>query len=51
MRLIWDELKIIIEPSCAITLAVLERQRMLFSGSKVGLVLSGGNVDLDNLPW
>ena len=51
MRLIWDELKIIIEPSCSITLAALKKHSELFLNSKVGLVLSGGNVDLDNLPW
>ncbi len=51
MRLIWDELKIIIEPSCAITLAALKKNKKLFLDSKVGLILSGGNVDLDNLPW
>ena len=51
MRLIWDELKIIIEPSCAITLAALKKDTGKFSYSKVGLILSGGNVDLDDLPW
>ena len=51
MRLIWDELKIIIEPSCAITLAALKKDTKKFSYSKVGLILSGGNVDFDNLPW
>ena len=42
MRLIWDELKIIIEPSCAITLAALKKDKKLFLDSKVGLILSGG---------
>tara|TARA_B100000029_G_scaffold514968_1_gene619859 strand:- start:936 stop:1874 length:939 start_codon:yes stop_codon:yes gene_type:complete len=51
MRLIWDELKIIIEPSCAITLAAVKKKKEIFSDSRVGLILSGGNVDLDNLPW
>ncbi len=51
MRLIWERLKIIVEPSSAIVLAAVLRYPGLFAGKRVGLILSGGNVDLDALPW
>lgn len=51
MRLIWQRMKIIVEPSSAVALAVLIKERQLFEGKKVGIILSGGNVDLDNLPF
>jgi threonine dehydratase len=51
MRLIWQRMKIIVEPSAAIVLAAVMKQRDRFSGLRVGLILSGGNVDLDALPW
>ncbi|HET6546002.1 MAG TPA: pyridoxal-phosphate dependent enzyme [Rhodanobacteraceae bacterium] len=51
MRLIWDRMKIIIEPSAAIALAAVLRHRQRFAGCRTGLILSGGNVDLDQLPW
>lgn len=51
MRLIWQRLKIVVEPSAAIVLAAVLRHRERFAGARVGLVLSGGNVDLDALPW
>jgi threonine dehydratase len=51
MRLIWERLKLIIEPSSAVTLATVLENREFFEGKRVGLILSGGNVDLDNLPW
>ena len=51
MRLMWETMKIIVEPSCAITLAAVIKNNHIFKGKKVGLILSGGNVDLDNLPW
>lgn len=46
MRLIWERMKIIIEPSCAVPLAALIRNKHMFQGQKVGVILSGGNVDL-----
>lgn len=49
MRLVWERLKIMIEPSCATVLAAVLRHRELFAGQRVGLVLSGGNVDLDEI--
>ena len=51
MRLIWETMKIIVEPSCAITLAAIIKNKKIFQGKKVGLIISGGNVDLKNLPW
>ncbi len=50
MRLVWERLKLVVEPSAAITLAVVLGRPDLFRGRRVGLVLSGGNVDLDALP-
>ncbi|MDE2497207.1 MAG: pyridoxal-phosphate dependent enzyme [Xanthomonadaceae bacterium] len=51
MRLVWAELKQTIEPSSAVVLAALLAQRERFAGQRVGLVLSGGNVDLDAIPF
>ena len=51
MRIIWERLKIVVEPSSAIVLAAVLRHRERFAGLRVGLILSGGNVDLDALPW
>lgn len=51
MRLIWERMKIIIEPSCAVPLAAVLRHKELFKDKKVGIILSGGNVDLGNLPF
>ncbi len=51
MRLIWERMKIIIEPSCAVPYAALLKQKEKFAGKKVGIILSGGNVDLTNLPF
>ncbi len=51
MRLIWERMKIIVEPSAAVPLAALLNIRDEIKGLRAGLILSGGNVDLDNLPW
>lgn len=51
MRLVWSRLKQVIEPSCATALAAVLRYPEHFAGKRVGLILSGGNVDLDALPW
>ena len=51
MRLIWERMKIIIEPSCAVPLAAVMTEPEKFEGKKVGIILTGGNVDLDNLPF
>ena len=51
MRLIWERMKIIVEPSSAVTLGALLTEGKTFSGKRIGLIISGGNVDLENLPW
>jgi threonine dehydratase len=51
MKLIWERMKIVIEPSSAVAFAALLREKKIFSGKKVGIILSGGNVDLTNLPF
>jgi threonine dehydratase len=51
MRMIWERMKIIIEPSCAVPFAAVLRRKELFLGKKVGIILTGGNVDLGNLPF
>ena len=51
MRMIWQRLKIIIEPSCSIVLAALLIKNEQFYNKRIGLILTGGNVDLDTLPW
>ena len=51
MRLIWERMKIVVEPSAAVPLAAIITDRIIISGKKVGIILSGGNVDLNNLPW
>jgi threonine dehydratase len=51
MRLLWERLKIVVEPSSAIALAAILRHRERFAGRQVGVILTGGNVDLDRLPW
>ncbi len=56
MRLIWERMKIIVEPSAAVPLAAFltkgaGAERTAFAGKRIGIILSGGNVDLANLPW
>ena len=51
MRLIWERLKIVIEPSCAVPFAALLKQKERFAGKKVGIILTGGNIDLEKLPF
>lgn len=51
MRMIWERMKIIIEPSSAVTLAIVIENPDQFKGKRVGLILTGGNVDLENLPF
>lgn len=51
MKLIWERMKIIIEPSCAVPFAALLREKEKFTGKQIGIILSGGNVDVNNLPF
>ena len=51
MKLIWQRLKIICEPSCSLPLAGVIKNKDEFKGKKIGIVITGGNIDLDNLPY
>ena len=51
MRLIWERMKIIIEPSSAVPLAALLENKARFQNLRIGIILSGGNIDLQNLPF
>jgi threonine dehydratase len=51
MKLTWKRMKIIIEASCAVPLATILANPEVFRGRRVGVIITGGNVDLDTLPW
>lgn len=51
MKFIWERAKLIIEPSSAVAVGVLWEKKIDLTGLKVGVILSGGNVDLEKLPW
>jgi threonine dehydratase len=51
MRLVWEVLKIVVEPSSAVPLAAILSGKLIVASQRVGIILSGGNADLDNLPW
>ena len=51
MKLTWKHLRIVMEPSCAVPLAVILKNPDAFRGKRVGVIVTGGNVDLDKLPW
>ena len=51
MKIIWERLKIICEPSCAVPLAAILREKKYFEQKKLGVIISGGNVDLSKLPF
>jgi threonine dehydratase len=51
MRELWDQLHLIVEPSAAVPYAALQENKFTFAGKNIGLILSGGNVDLEKLPW
>lgn len=51
MKLHWKRMKIVIEASCSVPLAVILKNPDRFRGKRVGVILTGGNVDLDKLPW
>ena len=51
MKLTWARMKIVIEPSCAVPLATILGNPEVFRGKRVGVIITGGNVDLDKLPW
>lgn len=51
MRFIWERMKIVIEPSSAVTFAAVLKNKYVFKDKKIGVIISGGNVDLNNLPF
>ncbi|MGY3670990.1 beta-hydroxyaspartate dehydratase BhcB (plasmid) [Marinovum sp. KMM 9989] len=51
MKLVWKHLRIVMEPSSAVPLATILKNPETFKGKRVGIVITGGNVDLDKLPW
>jgi threonine dehydratase len=51
MRLVWERTKLVVEASAAVAVAALWEQPAAFEGRRIGVILSGGNVDLDALPW
>ncbi len=51
MKLIWKRMKIVMEPSSAVPLATILANPEVFKGRRVGVIITGGNVDLDKLPW
>ena len=51
MRSIWETLKIVVEPSAAVSYAAIVEKKVDVTGRRVGLIVTGGNLDLDSLPW
>jgi threonine dehydratase len=51
MKLTWQRMKIVMEPSSAVPLATILKNKKTFAGKRVGVIITGGNVDLDKLPW
>ena len=51
MKLIWSRLKVVVEPSAAVPLACIMEEPEKFHGQRVAIILTGGNLDLDQLPW
>lgn len=51
MKLTWQRMKIVMEPSSAVPLATILKNKETFAGKRVGVIITGGNVDLDKLPW
>jgi threonine dehydratase len=51
MKLAWKHLRVVMEPSSAVPLAVILKNKQRFAGQRLGVIVTGGNVDLDTLPW
>ena len=51
MKLTWKHLRVVMEPSSAVPLATVLKNPDAFKGKRVGIIITGGNVDLDKLPW
>jgi threonine dehydratase len=51
MRTVWETMKIVVEPSAAVPFAAIQGGKIGVAEKRVGIILTGGNVDLDALPW
>jgi threonine dehydratase len=51
MKMTWQRMKIVIEASCAVPMATILKNKEMFAGKRVGVIITGGNVDMDTLPW
>ncbi|HEU5411402.1 MAG TPA: pyridoxal-phosphate dependent enzyme, partial [Candidatus Acidoferrales bacterium] len=51
MRLLWERLKLIVEPSGAVSAAIVLQNKIAAHGKRIGIILSGGNLDLDEIPF
>ena len=51
MRLVWERMKIVIEPSAAVPLGAILQEKIAVRNKKIGIIISGGNLDLENLPF
>jgi len=51
MRLVWERMKLVVEPSSAVPVGAIAEHPEPFRGKRVGIIVSGGNADLDHLPW
>jgi threonine dehydratase len=51
MRSLWETLKVVVEPSAAVPYAAITEHKVDVAGKRVGIILTGGNLDLDSLPW
>jgi threonine dehydratase len=51
MRFLWERMKLVVEPSGAVSLAAVLKNRSIFEGKTIGIIISGGNVDLGKLPF
>ena len=51
MRAMWESLKVIVEPSSAVPYAAFVERKVSLAGKRVGIIITGGNLDLDSLPW
>ena len=51
MKLLWERMKVVVEPSAAVPLAAIMEGKLDVKGARTAIILSGGNVDLDRLPW
>jgi threonine dehydratase len=51
MKLIWERMKLVIEPSAAVAFAAILKNKVKFNGKRIGVILCGGNIDLQKIPW